>query len=183
MTRGPDATWHRAHQAAVWSAEVTRLQRILLVKAASLTGISHTQLAAELGISQTGVTRMLSKVSRSATRQLPRQTLLPAAQPAVQWLGEHFGFDQTHLVERCWYPMPYVDRAMTAAMFGPEAAEKAGEPLLDIHTIAPELTTTGDVLRLEGAIGRLLQRTLIMHCTYQESDLVDAAQRYGSQQE
>ncbi|PWJ26885.1 hypothetical protein ATK17_3066 [Branchiibius hedensis] len=141
MPRGADPAWRREYESVVWSAEVARLQRILLVKAASLTGVTHEQLALELGVSQTGVTRMLAKVSRTAARQLPRETLLPAAQPAVSWLGDHFGFSATQLVERNWYPTPYVDREMTAAMFGSEAAEVAGEPLVDLHTVAPTYPT------------------------------------------
>lgn len=124
---------------------------------------------------------MLAKVSRTATRRLPREMLLPAALSAVGWLGDHLGFSATRIVERCWYPMPYVDRAMPEAMFGPEAAEQAGEPLVDLHTVAPELATTADVLRLEGLVQRLLQRTTIMHCIYAETYLPHAAQRYGSQ--
>lgn len=153
-------------QRGQWQREVAELRLLLLVHAASLAGYKLQRIADDLGLSQSGISRMLSKVSRLATMDTPRQTLIPAADAAVTWLAEHYGFASAALAERCWQPEAFVDYEMLAMMVTPEELEHWSEPMIDVFLVVPESLANAEVLEFEGVLSRLLRRNLIMHCSY-----------------
>lgn len=167
-TLGPGLgeSFHAARRRAEWHREVAELRVILLVHAAALAGNTHQQIADHLGLTQSGVSRMLAKVSRTAVRDIPRQTLIPAADAAVEWLAASRGFGSVRLAERCWFPEPYEDPIWLPPMLTPEQLRYWSEPMIDVYLVVPERLGNGDVLNLEGDIARLLRRGLILHCTY-----------------
>lgn len=124
--------------------DVSRLRRILALRAMTASGLSQRQIAESLGISQPAVSQQLNVKGALALDgvALSAEELLEAAAPLVKSLATQMGFTDV-------------------AVFG-SVARRAARPDLDIDLLVapPAGATLEDMSRFREAVERLLGRSV-----------------------
>lgn len=146
------------HRRLAHAEEVCRTARLLLVRAAMEIFLTQSRVARELGMSQSAVCQQLSATKLPATRRIPRQVLLPAAEPAISWLAGRRGFEEVFVADRCWHPQEQEDLDVIEMLYGAQEAEHWMEPQVDLFLTVPEDRSDSEVLDFVGTVERLLRR-------------------------
>ena len=126
------------YRAARHHEEVARLRRVLALRAMVATGMSQSEIAAALGISQPAVSQQLRAASDLSG--LHPEKLIQAAAPVLRRLAEDAGYGKL-------------------AVFGSVARRQAGQNSdIDLLVEAPEGTSSFGFVRFKQVIEQVLGR-------------------------
>ncbi len=129
------------YRAALSQERLARLRRTIALRALIAEGATQTEIARELGISQSAVSQQL-KVAERETASTDPATLLDASRPTLRSLAAEHGYQNL-------------------AVFGSVATGRATlDSDIDLLVEPPEATSSFDLMHFKDLIERVLGRQI-----------------------